>query len=282
MRVSTNINSLNQLLENSRVSNKSIGFVPTMGALHDGHLSLLKLAQKDCDIAICSIFINPTQFNNPNDLKSYPITIQEDIKLLKEQSCDILFLPNVTEMYPRGLKTNQYLLNGIDKVLEGQKRPGHFDGVCTIVHRLFSIVKPNTAYFGEKDFQQVAVIRQIVNALSLPIQIKTGKTIREKDGLAKSSRNILLRASQRQKAVHVYASLQKIKSLFGKMDCTQLKRMIIDDIKQIDDMRLDYLEIVNPNSFRPLQGKGTNEEAVALIAVFLGKVRLIDNLSLND
>ncbi len=282
MLVSTNINSLNQLLENSRVSNKSIGFVPTMGALHDGHLSLLKLAQKDCDIAVCSIFINPTQFNNPNDLKSYPITIQEDIKLLKEQSCDILFLPNVTEMYPRGLKTNQYLLNGIDKVLEGQKRPGHFDGVCTIVHRLFSIVKPNTAYFGEKDFQQVAVIRQIVNALSLPIQIKTGKTIREKDGLAKSSRNILLRASQRQKAVHVYASLQKIKSLFGKMDCTQLKRMIIDDIKQIDDMRLDYLEIVNPNSFRPLQGKGTNEEAVALIAVFLGKVRLIDNLSLND
>lgn len=282
MQVLTNINSLNQLLEKSRVSNKSIGFVPTMGALHEGHLSLVKLAQKDCDVVVCSIFINPTQFNDSNDLENYPITIEEDIKLLEEQSCDILFLPNVTEMYPQGLNTKQYLLNGIDKVLEGRKRPGHFDGVCTIVHRLFSIVKPNTAYFGEKDFQQVAVIRQMVNSLSLPIQIKTGKTIREKDGLAKSSRNTLLSTTQRKKATYVYASLQKIKSLYGKVDCTQLKEMIKDDLNQVQDMQLDYVEIVNPHSFRPLQGKGTKEDAVALMAVFLGKVRLIDNLSLND
>lgn len=282
MRVLTNINSLNQLLENSRVTNKSIGFVPTMGALHDGHLSLVKLAQKDCDIVVCSVFINPTQFNDSNDLENYPITIEEDIKLLEEQSCDILFLPNVSEMYPEGLKTNQYLLNGIDKVLEGRKRPGHFDGVCTIVHRLFSIVKPNTAYFGEKDFQQVAVIRQMVNSLSLPIQINTGKTIREKDGLAKSSRNILLSTTQRKKATRIYVSLQKTKSLYGNVDCNQLKEIIKDDVNQVKDMRLDYIEIVNPHSFKPLQGKGTNEEAVALMAVFLGKVRLIDNLSLND
>lgn len=282
MRVLTNVNSLNQLLENCRVSNKSIGFVPTMGALHEGHLSLVKLAQKDCDLVVCSIFINPTQFNDSNDLENYPITIEEDIKLLEEQSCDILFLPNVTEMYPQGLNTKQYLLNGIDKVLEGRKRPGHFDGVCTIVHRLFSIVKPNTAYFGEKDFQQVAVIKQMVNSLSLTVQIKTGETIREKDGLAKSSRNTLLSVSQRQKATYVYASLQKIKSLYGKVDCAQLKEMIKDDVNQVQDMQLDYVEIVNPHSFSPLQGQGTNEEAVALIAVFLGKVRLIDNLSLND
>jgi pantoate--beta-alanine ligase len=282
MRVLTNINSLNQLLENSRVSNKIIGFVPTMGALHEGHLSLVKLAQKDCDLVVCSIFINPTQFNDSNDLENYPITIEEDINVLEEQSCDILFLPNVTEMYPQGLNTKEYLLNGIDKVLEGRKRPGHFDGVCTIVHRLFSIVKPNTAYFGEKDFQQVAVIRQMVNSLSLPIQINTGKTIREKDGLAKSSRNTLLSTTQRKKAAHVYASLQKIKSLYGKVDCAQLKEMIKDDVNQVQDMQLDYVEIVNPHSFSPLQGQGTNEEAVALIAVFLGKVRLIDNLSLND
>ena len=282
MQVLTNIYSLNQLLDNYRISNKSIGFVPTMGALHEGHISLVKLAQKDCDVVVCSIFINPTQFNDPNDLENYPVTIEEDIKLLEEQYCDILFLPNVTEMYPQGLNTEQYQLNGIDKVLEGRKRPGHFDGVCTIVHRLFSIVKPNTTYFGEKDFQQVVVIRQMVNNLSLPIQIKTGKTIREKDGLAKSSRNTLLSVTQRQKAANVYASLQKIKSLYGKVDCPQLKEMIKDDIKQVQDMRLDYIEIVNPHSFRPLQGKDNNEEAVALIAVFLGKVRLIDNLSLND
>ena len=170
MRVLTNINSLNQLLESSRNSNKSIGFVPTMGALHEGHLSLVKLAQKDCDVVVCSIFINPTQFNDSNDLENFPITIEEDIKLLEEQSCDILFQPNVTEMYPKGLNTRKYSLNGIDKVLEGKKRPGHFDGVCTIVYRLFSIVKPNTAYFGEKDFQQVAIIRQMVNNLDwLPV-----------------------------------------------------------------------------------------------------------------
>ena len=142
MQVLTKINSLNQLLDKSRENNKSIGFVPTMGALHEGHLSLVKLAQKDCDVVVCSIFINPTQFNDANDLENYPITIEKDVKLLEKQSCDILFLPNVTEMYPKGLVTNQYQLNGIEKVLEGKKRPGHFDGVCTIVHRLFSIVKP--------------------------------------------------------------------------------------------------------------------------------------------
>ena len=282
MQVVKKINSLNQVLEKSRIRNKSIGFVPTMGALHAGHLSLVKLAQKDCDVVVSSIFINPTQFNDSSDLENYPSNIEEDILLLEEQSCDILFVPSVQEMYPQGPVTKEYLLNGIDTVLEGQKRPGHFDGVCTIVHRLFSIVKPNIGYFGEKDFQQVAVIRQMVKSLSLPIQIKTGRTIREKDGLAKSSRNFLLSTTQRKKAKYVYASLQKIKSLFGKLDCVQLKKMIKDDIDQIADMELDYIEITNPYSLRPIHGKGTNEEAIALIAVFLGKVRLIDNLSLND
>ncbi|MEC8273941.1 MAG: pantoate--beta-alanine ligase [Bacteroidota bacterium] len=282
MRVLTNVNSLNQLLDNLRVNNKIIGFVPTMGALHEGHLSLVKLAQKDCDEIVCSIFINPTQFNDYNDLENYPITIEEDIKLLEEISCDILFLPNITEMYPQGLNTKHYQLNGIDEILEGQKRPGHFDGVCTIVHRLFSILKPNTAYFGEKDFQQVAVIRQIVNALSLPIQIKTGKTIRDKDGLAKSSRNTLLSTIQRKKATYIYASLQKMKLLYGKVDCARLKEIIKYDLNKVEEMQLDYLEIVNPHNFKSVQGNGSNEEAVALIAVFLGKVRLIDNLSLND
>ena len=282
MQVLTKINSFNQFLDKSRENNKSIGFVPTMGALHEGHLSLVKLAQKDCDVVVCSIFINPTQFNDANDLENYPITIEKDVKLLEEVSCDILFLPSVTEMYPQGLYANQYQLNGVEKVLEGKKRPGHFDGVCTIVHRLFSIVKPNIAYFGKKDFQQVVVIRQMVNSLSLSIQIKSGETIRDKDGLAKSSRNNLLSATQRKKATYIYTSLQKIKALYGKVDCTQLKEMIKDEINQTQDMQLDYVEIVNPHSFRPIQGKGTNEDAVALIAVFLGKVRLIDNLCLND
>ena len=282
MKILNDIDSLNQILIKYKESKIDIGFVPTMGAIHEGHLSLIKLAQKECDLVICSIFINPTQFNDPNDLKKYPITTENDIILLKKLSCDILFKPSVNEIYPQGLATNIYQLEGIDKILEGRKRPGHFDGVCTVVHRLFSIIKPKIAYFGEKDFQQVAVIKKMVNSLSLPVKIKTGKTIRDIDGLAKSSRNTLLNSTQRKKAKYVYASLQKIKSLFGKIDCAQLKKMIKDDIEQIDDMQLDYVDIVNPYSFKPLQDKGNEEEAVALIAVFLAEVRLIDNLSLND
>ena len=282
MHVLTNINALEQLLDSFRDMGKHIGFVPTMGALHDGHLSLVKQAQKNCNIVVCSIFINPTQFNDSNDLENYPVTIEQDVKLLKQQSCDVLFLPSVNEMYPKGLRTKQYQLNDLDKVLEGRKRPGHFDGVCTIVHRLFSIVKPNFAYFGEKDFQQVAVIKQMVKSLSLSVKIKTGNTVREWDGLAKSSRNTLLDTTQREKAITVYKNLTVVKSLFGKMDCETLKEMVKEDINKTDDMKLDYIEIVNPQTFKPLQGKGNNEEAVALIAVFLGNVRLIDNLSLND
>ena len=282
MKILTDIDSLSQILFKYRGSKINIGFVPTMGAIHEGHLSLIKLAQRECDLVICIIFINPTQFNDSNDLKKYPITTKNDINLLKKQSCDILFMPSINEIYPKGLATNTYQLGGIDKILEGKKRPGHFDGVCTVIHRLFSIIKPKIAYFGEKDFQQVAIIKQMVNNHSLPVQIKTGKTIREKDGLAKSSRNTLLNTTQRKKAAYVYASLQKIKSLFGKLDCAELKKIIKNDIKQIEDMRLDYLDIVNPHSFKPLQDNANEEKAVAVIAVFLNEIRLIDNLSLND
>ena len=282
MKVFTTTNSIKQTLSKEMFYNKTIGFVPTMGALHEGHLALVKSAKKDCDIVVCSIFINPTQFNNVIDLENYPVTIKKDIKLLEENFCDVLFLPKTTEMYPIGLVTKQYDLNGIDKLLEGRKRPGHFDGVCTIVHKLFSIIQPNMAYFGEKDFQQVAIIKQLVNHLSLDIQIKTINTVREKNGLAKSSRNTLLNEEQRKKASYIYTSLKKIKTLFGKLDCTQIIEIIKDDIQKVNGMHLDYLEIVDRHSFSPLKDQNNNENAIALIAVFLGDVRLIDNLSLND
>ena len=282
MHILTNIDSLKQFVDRYKIEKKRIGFVPTMGALHEGHLSLVRLAQQDCDIVVCSIFVNPTQFNNSKDLENYPITIEQDSKLLEEQACDILFLPSAKEMYPNGLTTNTYLLNGIDKMLEGRKRPGHFDGVCTIVHRLFSIVEPNAAFFGEKDFQQLAIIKQMVQSLSLPIDIKSGITIREKNGLAKSSRNKLLTASQQQKASQIYKSLIKVKSLYGQLDNKEIKETISLDINQTEEMKLDYIAIVKPHSFEPIIGKAQKQEARALIAVFLGNVRLIDNLSLND
>tara|TARA_B100001989_G_C24510177_1_gene449945 strand:- start:73 stop:921 length:849 start_codon:yes stop_codon:yes gene_type:complete len=282
MEVFTTTNSIKQTLSKEMFYNKTIGFVPTMGALHEGHLALVKSAKKDCDIVVCSIFINPTQFNNIIDLENYPVTIKKDIKLLEENFCDVLFLPKTTEMYPNGLVTKQYDLNGIDKLLEGRKRPGHFDGVCTIVHKLFSIIQPNMAYFGEKDFQQVAIIKQLVNHLSLDIQIKTINTVREKNGLAKSSRNTLLNEEQIKKASYIYDSLKKIKELFGKLDCSTIKKVIMDDIKKVKGMDLDYIEIIDAHSFKPINNKNNKENAVALIAVFLGNVRLIDNLSLND
>ena len=282
MHILTNIDSLKQFVDRYKIEKKRIGFVPTMGALHEGHLSLVRQAQQDCDIVVCSIFVNPTQFNNSKDLENYPITIEQDSKLLEEQACDILFLPSAKEMYPNGLTTNTYLLNGIDKMLEGRKRPGHFDGVCTIVHRLFSIVEPNAAFFGEKDFQQLAIIKQMVQSLSLPIDIKSGITIREKNGLAKSSRNKLLTASQQQKASQIYDSLIKVKSLYGQLDNEEIKEKIGLEINQTEEMKLDYIAIVKPHTFEPIIGKAQKKEARVLIAVFLGNVRLIDNLSLND
>ena len=282
MHILTNIDSLKQFVDRYKIEKKRIGFVPTMGALHEGHLSLVRQAQQDCDIVVCSIFVNPTQFNNSKDLENYPITIEQDSKLLEEQACDILFLPSAKEMYPNGLTTNTYLLNGIDKMLEGRKRPGHFDGVCTIVHRLFSIVEPNAAFFGEKDFQQLAIIKQMVQSLSLPIDIKSGITIREKNGLAKSSRNKLLTASQQQKASQIYDSLIKVKSLYGQLDNEEIKETIGLEINQTEEMKLDYIAIVKPHTFEPIIGKAQKQEARVLIAVFLGNVRLIDNLSLND
>jgi pantoate--beta-alanine ligase len=282
MHILTNIDSLKQFVDRYKIEKKRIGFVPTMGALHEGHLSLVRQAQQDCDIVVCSIFVNPTQFNNSKDLENYPITIEQDSKLLEEQACDILFLPSAKEMYPKGLTTNTYLLNGIDKMLEGRKRPGHFDGVCTIVHRLFSIVEPNAAFFGEKDFQQLAIIKQMVQSLSLPIDIKSGITIREKNGLAKSSRNKLLTASQQQKASQIYNSLIKVKSLYGQLDNEEIKEKIGLEINQTEEMKLDYIAIVKPHTFEPIIGKAQKQEARVLIAVFLGNVRLIDNLSLND
>jgi len=268
MHILTNIDSLKQFVDRYKIEKKRIGFVPTMGALHEGHLSLVRQAQQDCDIVVCSIFVNPTQFNNSKDLENYPITIEQDSKLLEEQACDILFLPSAKEMYPNGLTTNTYLLNGIDKMLEGRKRPGHFDGVCTIVHRLFSIVEPNAAFFGEKDFQQLAIIKQMVQSLSLPIDIKSGITIREKNGLAKSSRNKLLTASQQQKASQIYNSLIKVKSLYGQLDNEEIKEKIGLEINQTEEMKLDYIAIVKPHTFEPIIGKAQKQEARVLIAVF--------------
>ena len=282
MQVHKDVKSLKENISALKEKKLSIGFVPTMGALHEGHLSLVKLAKKQSDIVVVSIFVNPTQFNNSEDLENYPITLHEDIKLLEDEQCDILFCPETSEMYPEGSITKKYPLNGLDKTLEGEKRPGHFDGVCTIVHHLFDIVTPNKAFFGEKDFQQLAIIKHLVKVLALEIDIVGCPTVRDVDGLAKSSRNKLLSSSEREKASLIYESLNKAKTFFPQKEIVELKSMVENEIDRCKEMILDYVEIVNPDTLIPLEKSNTLEKAHILIAAYLGNVRLIDNMPLND
>lgn len=282
MQVHKDVKSLKENISALKEKNLTIGFVPTMGALHEGHLSLIKCAKEKSDIVVVSIFVNPTQFNNSEDLENYPITLKDDIKLLEDEQCDILFCPETSEMYPEGNITKKYPLNGLDKGLEGEKRPGHFDGVCTIVHHLFDVVKPNKAFFGEKDFQQLAIIKHLVKILALEIDIVNCPTVRDADGLAKSSRNKLLSASEREKASLIYESLKKAKSLFPEKEIIDIKCMVENEIDGCKEMTLDYVEIVSPENLKPLEKSNTLEKAHILIAAYLGNVRLIDNLPLND
>ena len=282
MQVHKDVKSLKENISALKEKKLSIGFVPTMGALHEGHLSLVKLAKKQSDIVVVSIFVNPTQFNNSKDLENYPITLHEDIKLLEDEQCDILFCPETSEMYPEGNITKKYPLNGLDKTLEGEKRPGHFDGVCTIVNHLFDILTPNKAFFGEKDFQQLAIIKHLVKELALEIDIVGCPTVRDADGLAKSSRNKLLSSSEREKASLIYESLNKAKTFFPQKEIVDLKSMVENEIDRCKEMILCYVEIVNPDTLIPLEKSNTLEKAHILIAAYLGNVRLIDNMPLND
>jgi len=282
MQIISDVLSLGKVIDQLKQLNKSIGFVPTMGALHMGHISLIRMAAQQCDVVVTSIFVNPTQFNNPEDLKNYPSTLPQDIALLEKENCQILFTPTKEEMYPNGLKRMNYPLGGIDQILEGLKRPGHFDGVCTIVHRLFDIVKPNKAFFGEKDFQQLSIIQRLCEYLTLDIEIVAGSTIRESDGLAKSSRNLLLSKSHRKIAPIIFEQLKKAKSNYGKKDLNEIKKDLVKSINSTPEMTLDYVEIIDANNFKPIQTVDVKDRPMVLIAVYLGKIRLIDNLLLND
>ncbi|MDP4291952.1 MAG: pantoate--beta-alanine ligase [Bacteroidota bacterium] len=269
-----------------RNQGKSIGLVPTMGALHQGHLSLLHKARMENDFVVCSIFVNPIQFNNPEDLKKYPRTLEADLKLLEEVGCDLVFTPEVKEIYPNTLEPLPvYELSGLDKPMEGAFRPGHFQGVCVIVHKLFSIVRPKRAYFGEKDFQQLAIIRHMVKSLKLDLEIVGCPIVREEDGLALSSRNMRLSAEERQIAPMIYKTLQqarlKVKST-PKNDITpnQLKQWITDQISSYPSLKPEYIEVVDKNTLQPIQGWKEGNELIVCVAVYDGAVRLIDNIVL--
>ncbi|MCE3295652.1 MAG: pantothenate synthetase [Crocinitomicaceae bacterium] len=247
-----------------------------MGALHEGHLSLIARSRKECGLTVASIFINPTQFNNSADFEKYPVRTEEDKKLLENAGCDVLFLPEKEEVYPPGYDGPRMDIGFLNEIMEGKFRPGHFEGVIEVVYRLFDIVKPNKAYFGLKDFQQVAVIRQMTAHFGLPVEIVPCTTIRETDGLALSSRNMRLNAGERQEALFIYHSLILARDLASKLSPAEIKAQI-ETLYARSSLRLEYVEIIDPKSFETLEQNWV-EGAVACIVAYVGEVRLIDNM----
>jgi pantoate--beta-alanine ligase len=288
-------------LDYARSNNQSIGFVPTMGALHAGHLALVKRARRENDIVACSIFINPIQFNNPEDLKKYPRTPDEDLRLLESEKCDLVFVPSEQEMYPEKV-TKKYKFGAIENVMEGRFRPGHFNGVAVVVKRLFDIIGPGRAYFGQKDFQQLVIIKSLVRIESLPVKIIPCPTVREEDGLAMSSRNLRLSLEERAIAPEIYKTLLEMKEHAGILPVEEVKEKAILHLER-KGIRVEYVEIADTDTLQPVSdwkflqdrrwkmapspqiragypGLGTDPSIAAFIACYLGTVRLIDNMIL--
>jgi len=256
-----------------------IGFVPTMGALHDGHVSLLETSKKQCDITVCSVFVNPTQFTNSQDLASYPRTESADLEMLESVQCDVAFLPNVDEVYPMDYTVSPVNLGGLDNVMEGAFRPGHFDGVVQVVWRFFEQIRPDKAFFGEKDFQQLAIIKRLVEEKNSKIEIVPCPILREKSGLAMSSRNVRLSDSGRSQAAFVYSKLLEAKSASEKQLPAEIVESVKEDFALRDTFKLEYFEICDIQFLQPVTT--FNQPARAFIALELEGVRLIDNIALN-
>ncbi len=273
--------NLQSFIENQKSSGKKIAFVPTMGALHEGHLSLIRLGIQQSSVVVCSIFVNPTQFNHPNDLQTYPRMLEADARLLEKTGCHVLFVPDVIEVYPPALDTHIQLdLGTLGQVMEGKFRPGHFDGMLQVVKRLLDLVNPDLLIMGQKDFQQFTLVQHMINALALPVQLVIGPTLREEDGLAMSSRNLRLTPELRKKARILFQVLGEIQAKLGQTDLDILRQT---GLRQISDQGLkpEYLEIVDGNTLEPILDEKTHNYLVACLAAWADDVRLIDNIILK-
>ncbi|PWJ42050.1 pantoate--beta-alanine ligase [Sediminitomix flava] len=286
MHIFKETTSLRNFLITEQNSSKTVGFVPTMGALHDGHLALIKKSTAENDITICSIYVNPTQFNNSDDLDKYPRTIDKDINLLENVGCTAVFLPDDTIMYPEGKNKEdliEFNFGSIETVMEGAKRPGHFNGVGIVVSKLFHIVQPTKAYFGLKDLQQFLIIRKLTNALSFPIDVIGHPTERAEDGLALSSRNMRLSESQREIAPILYKALQETKNILESSEdvekAIEKGTQLIDETNQF---QIEYLEITDTKSLKKLDSYSKGQNYAICVAAWLGNVRLIDNILIEN
>ncbi len=281
MKIFDKKQDLKVYLSKLKAQNKSIGFVPTMGALHDGHISLVKKAQRKNDVTVVSIFVNPTQFDQEEDLLKYPKTLEKDIALLSEVHCDILFNPSTKEMYDNSINAQEFDFDGLEHEMEGKFRKGHFNGVGTIVKTLFEIVEPDKAYFGQKDFQQLQIIKKMVKKHSLKVKIKGCSIFRENDGLAMSSRNSRLTSEERQEAPFIYKTLKKIKEKFNSDSIAEIEQWVTNEFSKQNLLKLEYFTIAEEKTLKTISKKDAKKKHRAFIAVFAGKIRLIDNIKLK-
>lgn len=269
-------------VERQKEMGKKIGFAPTMGALHEGHLSLYAKAREENDLVISSIFVNPTQFNNPRDLEKYPRNIEKDIKMLEESgNVDALYIPEISDIYPEVLESKDYDFDGLENEMEGKSRPGHFNGVGTVVEELFRQVKPDNAYFGEKDYQQLAIIKKLTENLKLPIKIHGVPIFREKNGLAMSSRNQRLTAEEKEAAKIIYETLVKVNDWFRVITIPEINQRVQDIFDDQPGMKLEYFEIADETTLKQTDFFYQDKSYRAFIVVFVGDVRLIDNMHLD-
>lgn len=279
MLIFTKISDLQPFLDGVKTNKKTLGFVPTMGALHKGHVSLINISKKECDFTICSIFVNPTQFNDKKDLERYPRMPEKDIKLLEAAGCDALFLPEVLEIYPKE-ETKTYDFGDLGTTLEGKFRPGHFNGVAQVVQRFFEIIQPTTAFFGSKDYQQVMIIKALVKQMQSPITIVACPILREADGLAMSSRNALLTPQERTLAAWIPKWMLEAKNIIQQKGIAPAKGYINRQTSKHELARLEYFEVCEADTLKIVSEMRPGINYVALIACFVGRIRLIDNIPL--
>lgn len=281
MVVTGKSSELQEKVAQLKAQHKTVGFVPTMGALHQGHLSLVSRSKRECDYTIVSIFVNPTQFNDKEDLRRYPRMPEEDSLLLEQVGCDMVFIPSESEIYPSP-DTRIFDFGKLDKVMEGAFRPGHFNGVAQVVSRLFDIVSPHKAYFGAKDFQQLAIVRKLVQMVDYPIEVVSCDIVREPDGLAMSSRNMLLNPQQRAAAPGIYKAISVAKSKAEKLTPSELKADIRQQIDANPELKTEYVELVDAEEMlEPVHSWDTASSIQLCVAVQVGKIRLIDNIQVK-
>ena len=281
MKLVHTVSELRQELDIQRKAGKKIGFVPTMGALHEGHASLVRYAVAENEIVVVSVFVNPTQFNDKNDLLKYPRTLEADCELLEKEGADYVFAPSVEEIYPEP-DTRQFSYAPLDTVMEGKYRPGHFNGVCQVVSKLFMMVEPDKAYFGEKDFQQLAIIREMVKQMNFPLQIVGCPIVREEDGLALSSRNTRLSAQEREFALNISKTLFRSKEFAASHSVEETQQFVEESIASSEGLQLEYFEIVDGLTLQRIENWEDTDYVVGCITVFCGEVRLIDNIKYKE